>query len=71
MHVFEPYDATFRLRDDLLGQHDDVARLELDRARDKPRQVVAFPDFRKTFDRDDANLSAQGIPVRRIPACAL
>jgi hypothetical protein len=69
--VCETNDAPFGLRDDLLCDDDNVAVLEVDRLADQLGQVVALPYLGKAGDRDDANVVAQGIPVRRIPACAL
>jgi len=70
-HVGEPDDASLRLRNDLLRERDDVAVLEVDLCRYELRQVVAFLNLRQAGDGDDAQLSTQGRPVRRIPACAL
>ena len=67
----ESDDSAFGLRDDLLREHDDITRLELDLGDDELGQVVPFLDLRQTGDRDDAKLAAQGNPVRRMPACAL
>jgi hypothetical protein len=70
LDLVETDDTAFRLRDRLLGEHDDVPVLDLDALRDERREVVAARDFGQADDRDDAELVAQR-PVRRTPACAL
>jgi hypothetical protein len=50
-----------------VGDHDDVAVLELGRGRDQPGEVVSLADLRQAGDPDDPEL-AQGRPVRRTPA---
>jgi hypothetical protein len=67
----ETDNPAFRLRNDLLREHDHVAVLELELGGDELGQVVAFLDLRQAGDRNDAKLAAQGRPVRRMPACAL
>ena len=64
-------DASFRLRDDLLREDDDVAVLELDLGGDELCEIVVLADLRQTRDGNDAELAGQGRPVRRMPACAL
>ena len=64
-------DAAFRLRHHLLRVYDDVAVLDLDLRCDQLGEVVVLVDLRQAFDRDDAQLVAQGSPVMRMPACAL
>jgi hypothetical protein len=64
-------DTAFRLRDDLLREDNHVAVLELEPGDDELGQVVPFFDLRQAGDRNDAELAAQGSPVRRMPACAL
>jgi hypothetical protein len=71
LNTGESDNPTFGLRDDLLREHDHVAVLELDLGDDELCQVCPFLDLRQAGDRDDAELPAQGSPVRRMPACAL
>jgi hypothetical protein len=65
------HDPAFGLRDDLLREDDDVAVLQLDLRRDEGGQVLLRLDLGETGDGNDAELSAQGRPVNRMPACAL
>ena len=65
------HDRVLGLRHDLLREHDHVAVLERDLGDDELGQIGPFLDLRQTGDRDDAELAAQGSPVRRMPACAL
>ncbi len=55
-------DASFRLRDDLLGYDNDVSRLNaragLRGASDEGGEVIALADFGEAGDRDDANIYA-------------
>ena len=61
----ESDNSAFGLRDDLLREHDHVAVLELELRSDEPRPGRPFLDLRQAGDRDDAELAAQGSPVRR------
>ena len=67
----ERNDSALGLRHDLLRKHENVAVLELELPGDELGQVIALLDLREARDRDDAELAAQGRPVRRMPACAL
>jgi hypothetical protein len=62
LDLAEAYDASFGFRDDLLRENDDVAVLELDRARDQLGEIVALLDLRQAGNRDDAELVSQGSP---------
>jgi hypothetical protein len=61
-------DASLGFRDDLLGEHEHVAVLELDGRRDERGEVVALPDLRQALDRPDLD---HGRPVTRSPAAPL
>jgi hypothetical protein len=61
-------DAALGLRDDLVGDDEDVARLEVGGLAQEDGQVVALTDLGQAGDRDDAELG-QGRPVTRSPVC--
>ena len=56
LDVVEPHDPSFRLRDDLLGKHDDVVVLEIDRGNDQRREVGALIHLGNPGEWDDAKL---------------
>ena len=70
LEVGEMDDAALDLRHGLLGDDEDVARLELPRRRPGGRgEVVSLLELRDPPEREDANLAGHGRPVTRIPAC--
>ena len=61
----EAHDSPLGLRDDLLGDHDDVAVLELDSLDDERAEVVPLRDLRETLHRDDTELRQRPAPPPR------
>ncbi|HKE00873.1 MAG TPA: hypothetical protein VKE69_07685, partial [Planctomycetota bacterium] len=70
LDIRETDDTSFGFRDGLLRDHEHVTVLELDPGGDQLGEVVSLPYLGQAVDRDDADLAAQGRPVRRTPACA-
>ena len=75
LDLVHPHNASLGLRDDLLGDDDDVGILEpagsLSRVGQKADEVVSFLDLRDALERDDPELAGHSSPVNRRPACAL
>ena len=67
--VLQASDAAFRLRDDLLREHDDVAVLERAALRHELGEVRAGGDLGQALERQDRE--AHGSPVTRRPAWIL
>ncbi len=68
LDVVEANDPPLRLRHDLLGDHDDVAVLELDPLDDERAEVVPLRDLREAFHRDDTKLRQRPAPPLRARA---
>ena len=65
LDVVEAHDPPLGLRDDLLGDDDDVAVLELDALDDERAEVVPLRDLRETLHRDDTELRQRPAPPPR------
>jgi hypothetical protein len=57
LDLVEAHDPSLGLRDGLLGQHDDVAVLELHRRRDEGGEIVTLAHLRNPAQREDPQLS--------------
>ena len=75
LDLVQPHNASLGLRDDLLGDDDDVGVLEpagaLGRVGQQSDEVVSLLDLRDALERDDPDLAGHSKPVIRRPACAL
>ena len=76
LDLCEAHDAPLDLRDGLLRDHDDVAVREPTgpqrRLVQRARKVVPLGQVGDPLERHHADpRTAQGMPVRRTPACAL